>query len=303
MTDVLSEIMRRVRLKACVYFQRDFCAPWAMEMADTGFAQFHVITSGACQLSTGAEIHSVGTGDVLFFPHGAAHTLSDQPGRRAVPGPQFMASLATEAPMFSQGVPATRMICGHYAYRWEVSHPLLTQLPDLIHLPADRFAGSTGITVPLQLIMAELARQEPGYELSVEHLAEVLLVQTLRHYCRMEGRNSGFLSALNDPRLARAIALVHTRFSGRLTLLDMADAAAMSRSAFSQRFSDLVQMSPVDYLANWRMLIARDLLLNTNGPVAEVAEQVGYGSDIAFARAFKRSNSSTPSEFRAKARA
>lgn len=298
MPDVLSEIMQRVRLTACVYFQRDFCTPWSMRMADTGFAQFHVITSGACQLQMGRDSRSVGTGDILFFPRSAAHILSDQQGQTSVSGPDFMASLSTDMPMFANGPLSTRMICGHYEYQWDTAHPLFAQLPDLVHIPASVQGQSPAIAPLLLLILSELSHGEPGSKLTVEYLATVLLVQALRHHCRLEGGKTGFMAALNDARLGRAISRIHADFSQSLNLNQLADTAAMSRSSFAQRFSEVVGMSPIDYLAHWRMLVAQDLLQSTEDQVADIAEQVGYRSDIAFARAFKRNFGQTPSESR-----
>lgn len=264
MADVISEIMRRARLTGCVYFQRDFFAPWSMRMADTGFAQFHVITSGGCVVEAAGQTHNVGTGDVLFFPFGQTHTLSDVPGRPPVDGPDFMASLATDTPMFGQGHSPTRMICGHYSYRWTVAHPLLDDLPQMIHVTAAQLGGGSAVTALLQLIMGELSQQKPGYELSVERLAEVLLLQVLRVHYDTQDRPDGFYAGLRDIRLSRAISRIHAEYSAPLTLVDLADSAAMSRSAFAQHFSSVVRMSPIDYLQMWRMLVAQDLLMSTD---------------------------------------
>ncbi len=293
MTDTFSDIMRRIHLTGCVYFQRDFFAPWSMRMADTGFAQFHIVTSGNCVLRAQGDWHEVGTGDILLFPRGLAHELADRPGRAPVAGQRYIASLATAQPMFAQGHAPTRLICGHFDYRADVPHPLLGDLPDMLHLTA-RDTNGAAIATLVSLIMAELARGGPGSDLSVERLAEVLLVHLLRaHYARAD-KPRGFFAGLGHPGLGRAIALVHSDFAGPLSLTDLARSAAMSRSAFAARFREVVGMSPGDYLQFWRMLVARDLLDTTDRPVAEIAENVGYGSDIAFARAFRRRFGVTP---------
>jgi AraC family transcriptional activator of mtrCDE len=298
MSDVFSEIMRRVRLKACVYFERDFFAPWSMRMADTGFAQFHVITSGACVVEAAGASHNVSTGDILFFPHGLAHTLCDRAGRTPVNGPDFMASLASDQPMFTSGSQPTRMICGHYEYQWQLTHPLLSQLPEMVHISAAKFGPSPQIAALMPMILTELAEQRPGYGLIVEHFAEVLLVHTLRHHYQTHAPKIGFFGALNEPPLERAISHIHSEYAAPLTLADLAGAAGMSRSVFAKRFSDTVEMSPIDYLSQWRMAVAQELLRTTDHGVAEIADRVGYGSDIAFSRAYKRSFGLTPSASR-----
>jgi len=295
MVEVISDIMKYVQLTGCVYFQRDFCGPWAMRMADTGFAQFHVITSGACVVEAGGTYRDVGTGDVLFFPHGGAHVLADQPGRRPVEGRDYMAALGRGTPMFTQGTSPVRIICGHYSYRGKGAHPLLDELPEMVHITAARMGGSSPTTTLLHLIMDELSHREPGCELSVERLAEVLLLQVLRVHYRAQERPVGFFAGLRDTRLNRAITRIHTDYAGPLTLADLAESAAMSRTAFAQRFSSVVRMTPIDYLQHWRMLVAQDLLTSTDRSVSEIAENVGYGSDIAFSRAYKRRFGVSPS--------
>jgi len=298
MAEVISDIMKYMRLTGCVYFQRDFCGPWAMRMADTGFAQFHVVTSGACVVEVDGDCRDVGTGDVLFFPHGAAHVLADRPGRQPVEGRTYMAALAQGTPMFGLGTSPTRMICGHYAYRSKGAHPLLDELPEMVHITAARMGGSSPTTTLLNLIMDELSHQEPGFQLSVERLAEVLLMQVLRVHYQTQERPEGFFAGLRDSRLNRAITRIHSDYSGPLTLTDLADSAAMSRTAFAQRFSSVVRMTPIDYLQHWRMVVAQDLLASTEQSVSEIAEQVGYGSDIAFSRAYKRRFGVSPSSRR-----
>ena len=298
MTEVISDIMKYMRLSGCVYFQRDFCAPWAMRMADTGFAQFHVITSGACVVEVDGAWHDVGTGDVLFFPHGATHVLADRAGRQPVEGGDYMAALGNGTPMFTQGPSPTRMICGHYAYRDTGAHPLLSDLPVMVHVTAHHLGASSPTSALLHLIMDELTHREPGYELSVERLAEVLLMQVLRVHYRAQDHSEGFFAGLRDKRLNRAITRIHSDFAGPLTLADLAESAAMSRTAFARRFSSVVRMTPVDYLQHWRMLVAQDLLSSTDRPISDIAEDVGYGSDIAFSRAYKRRFGVSPSAAR-----
>ena len=276
-------------------FQRDFFGPWAMRMADTGFAQFHVITSGACVVEVDGAWHDVGTGDILFFPHGAAHVLADRVGRQPVEGGDYMQALTRGTPMFAQGSSPTRMICGHYSYKGKGVHPLLDELPEMVHVTAEQMGGASPTATLLHLIMDELSQKEPGYKLSVERLAEVLLMQVLRVYYRAQDRPEGFFAGLRDNRLSRAITRIHADYAGPLTLADLADCAAMSRTAFAQRFSSVVRMTPIDYLQHWRMIVAQELLATTDRSVSDIAENVGYGSDIAFSRAYKRRYSVSPS--------
>lgn len=209
-----------------------------------------------------------------------------------------MASFEGSEPYFLEGGSPTRVICGHYEYRTDIHHPLLSDLPELVHVKTMDVLGETSNTAVLPLIMKELASQNPGRSLIVERYAEVLLIHTLRTHYLVSGQPTGFYAGLADARLERAISRIHRDYSSPIGLADLAESAAMSRSAFAQQFKQTVNLSPVEYLTRWRMLAARDFLKDTDLPIARVAEQVGYESDISFSRAFKREYGVTPSSVR-----
>ena len=298
MPDALSEIMQRIRLKSCVYFQRDFHSPWAMKIAGTGYAQFHVITRGSCVVITDDQSCECSTGDVLLFPHGLNHVLADHVDSEPLSGAEVMNSFDGENPCFAKGGSPTRVICGHFEYRTDIHHPLIDDLPGLVHVKSMEILGENSNTAVLPLIISELSKRRPGQSLIVERYAEILLIHTLRMYYAETRHPTGFYAALADERLERAISTIHRDFSCQIGLAELADAAAMSRSAFAQQFKHKVRISPIEYLSKWRMLVAEDLLKTTALPVVRVAEQVGYQSDISFARAFKREYGLTPSSFR-----
>lgn len=298
MTDPLSEIMKRVHLEACVYFEREFHAPFAMEMGGKAFAQFHAVTGGSCILEYQGESREVRTGEVLLFPRGAAHVLTDKPGQRPVSGEAFMKSLTDPAPLFSSGQHPARIICGHFAYSGEVAHPLFDDLPDLVHLHSVRSRQQSSLFVVLDQIIPELADAAPGFQLIVDRLAEALLVLIIREHYRDNAAESGFLRALADARLAKAVSRIHSDYAGSLDLPGLARSAGMSRSALSKAFKETVAVSPIEYLSTWRIMIGRDLLLRTRLPLPEVAERVGYGSEVSFSRAFKRRLGVSPAAYR-----
>lgn len=298
MTDVFSDIFDLIKLKSCVYFQRDFCGPWSMRIEGTGFAQFHILTRGTCVLETGGAWRDCSVGDILFFPHGLGHTLADSPCRDPVPGPQAMASFAGDEPLFANGDAITRLICGHYEYRMHHGHPLICDLPAVIHLRStDTLHGAHGASV-LPLLMNELSHNAPGTSSVAERYAEILLIQTLRQFYAEDNERVGFLAGLADPRLQKAVNLMHRDVAQPLALHDLAREAAMSRSSFADLFREKTGMPPIEYLAKWRMLTAGNLLLSTDRPIVDVALRVGYESDISFARAFKREFGVTPAAYR-----
>ncbi|MGI9296229.1 MAG: AraC family transcriptional regulator [Pseudomonadales bacterium] len=298
MNDALSDVFRLIRLKSCVYFQRDFFAPWGMKIGGTGFAHFHVITRGQCIVEVDGRFHTCSVGDVLFFPNGTSHTLADEPGRDAIPGSEVLASFNEEAECFSHGEVSTRLICGHYETRTDLTHPLLADLPPFVHIKDLNLLPNATAPSVLPLLMREVAISAAGSSSIIERYAEVLLIEVLREYSTRAPNRTGFLRGLTDRRLVRAIDRIHCDFSRPLGLDDIAESAAMSKSALSQRFKDTTGLAPIEYLSRWRMLNAADLLQETDASVAQVSAQVGYESEIAFARAFKREFGVTPSSYR-----
>ncbi len=298
MDDLLSDIFRRLELKSCVYFSRDFWSPWAMEIDVTGIAQFHVVTRGTCVLEFNGQVYEAVTGDVFLLPRGGGHILADKPNRNARPGGEVMQSFQSDTPLFATGEVATQLICGHFEYRNELKHPITEQLPPVIHIRAFENAAPGTISSILPMLVREMNTPQPGMTTVVERLAEVLLVQVLRSYLREQKHPTGFLAALTDPRLTKAIKTMHERIDDDLSLDELAQVAGMSRSSFAAQFKSVTGISPGGYLTQWRMFHACELLRVEKLPVVEVAVRVGYESEISFSRAFKRSLEITPAEYR-----
>jgi len=296
--DILSDVLRLVRLKGCVYFRHSFAAPWAMQVDQGAAAQFHVVARGSCVVEAGCGLYRAAPGDVFVFPRGAPHTIGDRSGRQPLPGREAVGAIMNGgAPFAGEGV-ETQLVCGHFDYRHAIRHPLFAELPDVMHFRADDF-GTPEIVDPIvPILLREMAANRPGKETVVERLAEAMLVQLLRAHVLRETPEAGFLAALSDRQLCLAIRTIQQGVASRLTLEDIAHAAGMSRSALAERFKAAMGCAPIEYLALWRMYTACNLLSDTHASVAEVASQVGYESDIAFARAFKRGVGTSPAEFR-----
>jgi len=294
MTDVLSDVLRLIRLKSCVYFARDFRSPWGMRMDAGVFAQFHAVLRGNCVVSHAGHAIDGSAGDVFLFPAGDAHQIADAVDRSAVPGPAFMESLATDAPLFTDGGAPTRLLCGHYEYRNDIRHPLIDELAPLIHVRSFENQAPETLNGILPMLARELSDARPGATAAAEKLAEILLIQVIRAHFEQARHHAGLIAGLLDPRLTNAFALVHNQYGQHVSLDDMAGAAGMSRSAFAAHFRTQAGMTPVAYLTVWRMCIAFDLLTSDRLPVDEAALRVGYESDIAFGRAFKRHFGQTP---------
>ena len=302
MDDVLSDILRLIGLRSCVYFVRDFWSPWAMAMDAGPVAQFHAIVRGECVVEFDGTFHHVRAGDVLLFPRGARHVLADSEGRHTVPGAEVLRSLEGDAPFFANGQKPTQLVCGHFEYRGDLRHPLIEQLPALLHIGSFDVLSPGSVDSILPLLVREMKEGRAGGTSVVERLAEVLLIQVLRTHVVRQREPNGFLAGLSDRRLALALRLMHADVGGRLTLETLARAAGMSRSAFALDFKTRLGVAPIEYLTKWRMYTASELIRAEGQSLNQVARRVGYESEISFSRAFKREFSVAPGEYRRRAR-
>ncbi len=296
MQDILEDIFRMIELKSCLYFQQSFHAPWAMAIDASEVAQFHIVVDGSAVLEVGGRTWMLQAGDLLLFPHGEAHVLADRAGRTPLSGRAVLDGLANGRPPFAEGEQATCLICGHYEYRRHANHPLVEGLPDQILLRA-RQSQDVDQDI-LALLIKESAKRGPGSGVVVERLAEVLLIQILRSYALQDRSRVAFLAGAMEPRLSRAIARIHRNPDEPLVLGDLATTAGMSRTAFAEQFRRKTGLAPIAYLTKWRMLSAEQLLGDRSLSIPEIASRVGYESEIAFARAFKREFGTTPAGHR-----
>jgi len=302
--DVLSDIFRTLRLRGAVYFRAAFHAPWGMKIPDGRFASFHVVCDGSCWLRTGdgEDLVEMGKGDIVVFPRGHAHSLLCEPDAEAVLAQQLISTPKQDAAPDSvafggNGTVTTSLICGHFEYFRDFPHPLFETLPPVVHLRGEEGDGSWIIAA--SALAAEVSSGgESAINTAVDRLGEALLIQTLGTYIRSREDQASFLGAIQDRHIGQAISLMHEDIAHDWNLTELAEAASMSRSVFSERFRRMVGTPPMVYLARWRMLKARELLVDTGLPVAEVSERVGYRSEFAFSKAFKKNLGETPGEVR-----
>jgi len=301
--DVLSDVFRALRLRGAVYFRAAFHSPWGMKVPPGRFANFHVVCGGSCWLrcDDSAAPIELGDGDIVVFPRGDGHELLCDPDAHSVPAERLMASPRAEAApnvaFGGTGGVTTSLICGHFEYDRELPHPLFETLPACIHLRAGD--GDGGWIVAASALAAEVAGgPAEAINTAVDRLGEALLIQTLATYIRSREDQASFLGAVQDRHIGHAIELMHTNIAHDWQVGELATAAAMSRSVFSERFRRMVGTPPMVYLARWRMLKARELLVDTGLSMAEISERVGYRSEFAFAKAFKKNLGETPGEVR-----
>ena len=288
--DALSDILKLIRLKSSVYFRKDFASPWGMEMGKSPFAQFHLVVRGHCYLQTDdmKDPTDLYAGDIVVFPKGKSHWLADNPVSKKIPGIKVVEAHENNETLFEGEKLSTTLICGHFEFDKDFQHPFLQSLPELIHITDTERRQLSWLETATQVIMQEADSDEPGSEVVVNRLAEVLFIQILRIYIVQSNINTGYLAALKDKQIHNALSLIHHDPKNSWTLESIARTIGMSRSAFAARFKQLTGNTPMNYLANWRMNIAKEIIKEQHLSLIEIAEKVGYSSQASFNRAFKK---------------
>ncbi|MCP5048755.1 MAG: AraC family transcriptional regulator [bacterium] len=300
--DAISDILHMIRLKSSVYFRSDFSSPWGMEIGSGPFAQFHMVVHGHCwlQQEPGKDQNplALSSGDIVVFPRGDAHWLADDPQHKRVPGMEVVEAFGKGEPPFQgEGVPTT-LVCGHFEFDRQLDHPFLDALPNLILISSAERRQLAWLETATNLMMDEAGKDNPGSEVLVDRLGEVVFIQVLRAYMIKNKSASGFLAALRDEEINHALTLIHKHPQTNWTLERLARKIAISRASFASKFKRLMGTTPMSYITQWRMLKARELLLNNQLTLPMIAEKVGYTSEAAFNRAFKRQFQQNPGSLR-----
>ena len=312
--DALSETLRVVRLVGAIFINGRFTAPWCYQSprADTvapflepGAEQiviFHLITEGECYVVMENETPMrLTAGDVIVFPQGHAHQMSSQPGIPPAKGGRLEDVLARRPRQlaYGGGGAATRLVCGYLACDARLARMLLTGLPALLRVNVRGSDAGIWLEASVRYALAEARSPRPGGAGLLAKLAEVLFIEVLRLYMREQSAGStGWLAGLGDRIVGTALNALHARPAHTWTLEDLANAANTSRSVLAERFQLLMGTSPMQYLTQWRMLLAANILRGSKVPLARIAEDVGYQTDTAFIRAFRREFGSPPATWR-----
>lgn len=302
--DPLGEALYFLRMNGVFYCRCEFSAPWGLVLPTwPGTLMFHVITSGRCWVEVeGVEPRLLQAGDLALVPHGEGHRMASAPG---LPGvelfdlPRELAGDRYEVIRQDGGGEAVGIVCGVVHFDHPAAQGLIGVLPGLIAVDAMTASHGDWIRSTLRLVTEEARALRPGGETVITRLADVLVIQAIRAWIEQDpSAQTGWLGALRDPRIGRAIALIHRDPAREWTVASLAAEVAMSRSAFAARFADLVDEAPMAYVTRWRMHLARMWLGEEEATVGEVALRLGYQSEPAFSRAFKRSTGTSPGAVR-----
>ncbi len=306
--DVLTDVLQTLRVQGACYGRVQAGAPWGVSARGNDDAKFHVVLSGSCWLLVEGESEPrlLQAGDIVALPHGHPHSLHDAPSTPAQPLEQLVLcrperrGLALE--LGGSGA-RTELVSGRIRFEARAHNPLLAVLPAVMVLPGEAGRAVQWLEPTLQFIAWEVASGKPGAHTIVSRLADILFIQIVRGYLAgLPEDATGWLGALKDQQMGSALALIHQNPERDWTVLALAEEVAMSRSAFAARFTKLVGEPPLHYLTRWRMQKAAGLLREGRASLAEIAEQVGYDSEAAFSKAFKRAIGSAPGAYRRRAR-
>ena len=291
--DPLAEALHFLRMSGAFYCRSELTEPWGLTLPPMpGYMWFHAPISGPLLLESRDAEQPLRPGDFALVPHGEGHLLRSEPDA-PVPG-----ILELEREQVSDryeilrhgggGAPGT-LICGAVRFDHPAARNLIEHLPPTIHLEAAGSAQPDWMQATLRLMAVEAKELRPGGEAVITRLADILVVQAIRSWLESDPTaQTGWLGALQDRQIGRAIALIHREPARPWTVASLARELSMSRSAFAARFTELVGEPVMQYVARWRMQVATDALRDDGATVGELAHRLGYRSEAAFARAFKR---------------
>jgi len=303
--DPLDDVFAAMHVRSALYARLEARAPWGLDLAGGEAARFGMVVRGSCLLEVKGRRGAVplAAGDCYVLAHGTQYVLRDQPRTPTVSCASVVRDrVGGVVELGGSGTPAT-ILCGWFYFDQEAARPLLDLLPQLLHVRMDQ-ARAQALQGTLQLLAMETGEPGLGSGLVVSRLADILFVQAVRAHAAAAGEgDAGWLGALSDARVGPALRAMHKDIAKPWTVDELAGAANLSRSAFAQRFRERVGQAPLEYLTRWRMFKAGHMLRQGGAALGEVAQSVGYESEAAFSKAFKRTIGSAPGTWRSAQRA
>ena len=321
--DVLSDVLEAVRLTGALFFVVDASSPWIAEAPSSDVlapvlfpgaqrvVSYHAVLQGRCFCEVaGAPAVTLETGDVVVVSHGDPYVLSDARGVKAgYPQDELVAwfrrMVDRELPLVCEegggGAGRLRVLCGFLGCDVLPFNPVLATLPRLLHLARRGVGAPDRLTRMLDVLVSEIVEPREGRRSMVQRIGELLFVEVVRRHLEgMRPEATGWLAGLADPLVGRALAELHARPAQAWTLEALARRAACSRSALAERFTAMVGQPPMQDLTRWRLLLAASRLTSSNAKVSAVAREVGYESEAAFSRAFKKLHGRPPAAWRSR---
>ncbi|MCU7927820.1 MAG: AraC family transcriptional regulator [Candidatus Thiodiazotropha sp. (ex Dulcina madagascariensis)] len=293
-TDPLGETLHLLRLTGTLYCRSELTAPWGVDLPPfEDCMMFHIVTKGHCWLEVkGEEPRFLQQGSLVLIPHGDGHCVRSRPEDKAVPLfdiPVEKISDRYEIMHYGGAGESTHLTCCVVRFDHVAGQKLISLLPKVLHINSLMDDEDSWLQSTLRFIAREARELRPGGETVITHLADILIIQAIRSWIDSAPKaEQGWLAALRDIQVGKALAAIHREPEKEWTLASLAKEVGMSRSGFSARFTNLVGESAMRYLTQWRMQLARGQLQKTSDSLSILADRLGYQSEAAFCRAFKR---------------
>ncbi len=294
LADPLGETLYQLRLDGSLYALSELRAPWGIDMpALPGKMMFHIVTSGSCWLKSGDEpAIELQQGSLVLLPRGEGHLILDEPEAHAEPFfdlPVVQVNERFETLSYGGNGKLTRLTCCVMDFDYVAGTQLINHLPQVLHINSLDTDVDGWLEHSLRFLAREARDQRPGGQTIMANLADILVIQAIRTWLETsEHANGGWLAALKDKHIGNALVAIHRAPEKNWSVELLAKTVGLSRSGFSARFTSLVGESVMQYVTRWRMLVARGKLLESRIGLGELSEQLGYQSEAAFSRAFKR---------------
>jgi AraC-like DNA-binding protein len=313
--DVLSEVLKTVHLRGALFFNACFSAPWNISSPSSACVApvlapgaehliiYHLLTEGRAYAKTddGDQV-TVNSGEIVIFPHGDQHTLRNGARCKALDAskalPEILAQNLKEM-SFGGGGEVTKFICGYMACDRITSQPLLKCLPPVLKIGIRDDAAGEWLEATIRFTVQQALTANTGSAIILAKLSEVLFLEAIRRYvATLPQEQTGWLAGARDPVVGHCLSLLHTQSSHHWTIAELAKQVALSRSALAERFTFYLGEPPIAYLTRWRLQLAARTLESTSRSVLQIASEVGYESEAAFNRAFKRLYGAPPAQYR-----
>lgn len=299
----IGKLMTNLHMESAFFTHSDLSSPWSLAMpAMSNCMMFHLVVTGEAKFEVEGEGGQLNAGDFVLFPKGEGHIISDGSCLTATPLNELPIEQVTEryeTLEFGGGGDKAELMCGVLLFHHPLAIKLLGVLPSKIYIDKNDNEASDVVKNISELIGSETQNMSTGAEAVLSRLAEILVITAMRQYLeKMEDDKLGWLGALEDDRIGKALDLIHNAPDKHWSLEELAQNVAMSRTSFAQQFKRLVGNTPIDYLTEWRMSLAYSKLQLSEDNVLSIALDLGYQSEASFSRAFKKIIGKSPGEVR-----